>query len=230
MEKLNELKKMIQEKSILNHPFYKAWAAGLLSPEDLRRYACQYYHHVRAFPSYVAGIIANTDNPRLRSVLLENLNDEEGSTPTHLDLWVGLGRSLGLTREEMESSEVYPETRHFVDTFKHLTRNYSAPVGASALYAYESQIPAVAKEKIEGLAKYGFGSNLDVTFFAVHQEADVRHTAGLEKVMASTGPKEEEKAHLAVHQVLNGWWGLLDGVLERSAELKEKVAACEMLQ
>ena len=228
MEKLNELKNLIQEKSILNHPFYKAWAAGLLSQEDLRRYACQYYHHVRAFPTYVAGIIANTENPQLRSVLLENLNDEEGSTPTHLDLWVDFGRSLGLTQKEMENSEVYPETRHFVDTFKHLTRNYNAPVGASALYAYESQIPAVAHEKIEGLKRYEFGSDLDVTFFAVHWEADVRHTAELEKVMAGAGPGEAEKSHLAVHQVLNGWRGLLDGVLERSPELREKVAACEM--
>lgn len=228
MEKLNELKNLIQEKSILKHPFYKAWAAGLLSQEDLRNYACQYYHHVRAFPTYVAGIIANCENPRLRSILLENLNDEEGSTPTHLDLWVDFGRSLGLTRGEMEGSEVYPETRHFVDTFKHLTRNYSAPVGASALYAYESQIPAVAAEKIEGLKRYEYGANLDVTFFTVHQQADVKHTADLEKVMEGTGAQEEEKAALAIGQVLNGWWGLLDGVLTRSPELKEKVAVCSM--
>ncbi len=226
MEKLNELKNLIREKRILNHPFYKAWAAGLLSQEDLRRYTCQYYHHVRAFPTYVAGIIANTENPQLRSILLDNLNDEEGSNPTHLDLWVDFGRSLGLTRGEMENSEIYLETRHFIDTFKHLTRNYSAPVGASALYAYESQIPAVTHEKIEGLKKYEFGSKLDVTFFSVHQEADVRHTADLEKVMVGTKPEEDEKAGLAVHQVLNGWWGLLDGVLARSVELKEKTAAC----
>ncbi len=228
MEKLNKLKNLIQEKCILNHPFYKAWSAGLLSPEDLRRYACQYYHHVRAFPTYVAGIIANCENPRLRSVLLENLNDEEGSSPTHLDLWVDFGQSLGLSRSEMQSSEVYPETRHFIDTFKQLTRNSSAPVGAAALYAYESQIPAVAHEKIEGLKKYEYGSNLDVTFFAVHQEADERHTADLEKVVTTARPQEETKAVAAVHQVLNGWWGLLDGVLERSTELKGKVAACAM--
>jgi len=228
MEKLNELKNLIQEKSILKHPFYKAWAAGFLSQEDLRRYVRQYYHHVRAFPTYVAGIIANCESPRLRSVLLENLKDEEGSSPTHLDLWVDFGRSLGLTRGEMENSEVYPETRHFVDTFKHLTRNQSAPVGATALYAYESQIPAVAAEKIEGLKQYEFGSNLDVTFFTVHQIADVKHTADLEKVAALVDNGEGSKATVAVHQVLNGWWGLLDGVLARSPELKEKVTACAM--
>ena len=228
MKKLNELKNLIRKQSILNHPFYKAWVAGLLSTEDLRRYACQYYHHVRVFPTYVAGILANCDNPRLRSVLLENLNDEEGSTPTHLDLWVDFGRSLGLTRGEMENSEVYPETRHFIDTFQQLTRTSSAPVGASALYAYESQIPAVAQEKIAGLRNYAFGASLDVTFFSVHKEADVRHTAGLEEVISAAGSPEEVPCEFAAARVLNHWWGLLDGVLERSPELKEKVTACAM--
>ncbi len=226
MEKIEALNYLIEQRGILKHPFYQAWAAGLLSKEDLQRYACQYYHHVRAFPTYVAGIIANCDNPRLRSILLENLNDEEGSTPTHLDLWVNFGESLGLSRAGMENSDVYPETRQFIDSFKNLTRNSSAPVGAAALYTYESQIPAVAHEKIEGLKKYDYSSNLDVTFFAVHQEADVRHTEGLSEVIAVSGEQKETTA--AVQQVLEGWWGLLDGVLERSPELKEKVAACAM--
>ena len=56
----------------------------------------------------------------------------------------------------------------------------------------------------------------------------MRHTADLQKVMDSAKTEEAEKARLAVHQVLNGWWGLLDGVLGRSPELKEKVAVCSM--
>ena len=222
----NVLDGLIAEKSILKHLFYKAWAAGMLSKEDLQRYACQYYHHVRAFPTYVAGIMANTENPRLRTVLLENLNDEEGSSPTHLDLWVNFGQSLGLSRSDMENSEVYPETRRFIDSFQSLTKQSSSLVGAAALYTYESQIPAVAREKINGLMKYEYGSTLDVTFFAVHEEADVRHTEGLSEVMAASS--EQKEASAAVRQVLDGWWGLLDGVLERSPELKEKVAVCSM--
>lgn len=224
----NVLDGLIAEKSILKHPFYRAWVAGMLSREDLKRYACQYYHHVRAFPTYVAGIMANTENPCLRTVLLENLNDEEGSSPTHLDLWVNFGQSLGLSHSDMENSEVYPQTRRFIDSFQNLTRQSSSPVGAAALYTYESQIPAVAHEKINGLKKYEYGSTLDVTFFAVHEEADVRHTEGLSEVMASSTTFEQKKAAAAVQQVLDGWWGLLDGVMERSPELKEKVATCAM--
>jgi len=227
MEKIEVLNDLIEQRSILKHPFYRAWAVGLLSKEDLQRYACQYYHHVRAFPTYVAGIIANCENPRPRTILLENLNDEEGSTPSHLDLWVNFGQSLGLSRSEMENSEVYAETRQFVETFKDLTRNSSASIGAAALYTYESQIPAVAHEKIEGLKKYDYASSLDVTFFAVHQDADVRHTQGLLGVMAAESDEHKE-AQAAVDKILDGWWGLLDGVLERSPELKEKVAACSM--
>ena len=224
MGKFRSLKKRIADQSILKHPFYRAWGAGLLTKEDLRRYAFQYYHHVRAFPTYVAGIIANCDDPRLRGILFENLQDEEGQSPTHLDLWVEFGRSLGLSREEMENAEAYPQTREFVENFRKLTRQNTAPVGAAALYAYESQIPAVAAEKIRGLKNYAFGCQVDVAYFKVHQEADVRHTAGLEAVMGAVRPDQEAQSEFAVAKVLNGWWGLLDGVLERSVELKEKVA------
>ena len=48
--------------------------------------------------------------------------------------------------------------------------------GLAALYAYESQIPAVAKAKIDGLAAwYGITEPRDVAFFSVHMTADVEH-------------------------------------------------------
>src|SRR5438552_18872526 len=49
-----ELQARIAKYDLLSHPFYKAWSAGELSRDDLREYACQYYHHVAAFPTYLA--------------------------------------------------------------------------------------------------------------------------------------------------------------------------------
>ncbi len=40
-----ELQARIAKYDLLSHPFYKAWSAGELSRDDLREYACQYYHH-----------------------------------------------------------------------------------------------------------------------------------------------------------------------------------------
>ena len=49
-----ELDARIAKYDLLCHPFYKAWSAGELSRDDLREYACQYYHHVAAFSTYLA--------------------------------------------------------------------------------------------------------------------------------------------------------------------------------
>ena len=38
---------------ILEHPFYKAWAAGTLTLEDLSHYSAQYWRQVESFPAYL---------------------------------------------------------------------------------------------------------------------------------------------------------------------------------
>ena len=40
----------IAERAMLTHPFYQAWEEGVLTREQLRTYAKQYFHHVEAFP------------------------------------------------------------------------------------------------------------------------------------------------------------------------------------
>ena len=46
-----QLEASIARYDLLCHPFYRAWAAGELTRDDLREYARHYYHHVEAFPS-----------------------------------------------------------------------------------------------------------------------------------------------------------------------------------
>ena len=53
-EFFQQLDARIARFDLLCHPFYKAWSAGELSRDDLREYSRDYYHHVNAFPSYLA--------------------------------------------------------------------------------------------------------------------------------------------------------------------------------
>src|SRR5579863_8792692 len=55
-EFFQELNARLAKYDLLCHPFYKAWSAGRLTREDLREYAQDYYHHVEAFPSYLAAL------------------------------------------------------------------------------------------------------------------------------------------------------------------------------
>src|SRR5438132_1370295 len=65
-----ELQARIAKYDLLSHPFYKAWSAGELSRDDLREYACQYYHHVAAFPTYLAQFAVRLDDGELRQAVL----------------------------------------------------------------------------------------------------------------------------------------------------------------
>ena len=38
---------VLEEQSMLKHPFYQAWASGKLTKDTLKEYACQYYHFVK---------------------------------------------------------------------------------------------------------------------------------------------------------------------------------------
>ncbi len=117
-------------------------------------YACQYYQHVLAFPKYVSGTHANCDDLADRQELLENLKEEEEGPNNHPELWLRFGEALGLTREDMINAEPLPETMALDETYRRITKDAPFVSGISALYAYESQVPAVAETKMDGLKKF----------------------------------------------------------------------------
>src|SRR5438552_19084296 len=86
-----ELQARIAKYDLLSHPFYKAWSAGELSRDDLREYACLYYHHVAAFPTYLAQLAMSLEDGELRQAVLANMAAEKGlragATPD-AELWL----------------------------------------------------------------------------------------------------------------------------------------------
>ena len=76
---VKELELLIAKYDLLCHPFYRAWSAGKLKLEDLREYACDYYHHVQAFPSYLAQLGLRLEDGELRRAVLLNMMEEQGT-------------------------------------------------------------------------------------------------------------------------------------------------------
>ena len=67
--------------------------------------------------------------------------------------------------------------------------------GLAALYAYESQIPAVSESKINGLKKhYGFTDPESYRYFTVHIEADREHAAAERALLAENVQPENSAA------------------------------------
>ena len=201
--------------SLLKHPFYLQWTAGTLPLERLRNYAVQYYPHVAAFPRYLSGIHARCEDLTTRQALLENLIDEERGSDNHPDLWLRFAEALGVPRATVATAQPLPATRALVDTFTHLTQDQPLAAGLAALYVYESQIPAVAETKIDGLRRfYGITDSDGLRFFNVHREADPYHAQAVAQMVECHAATEDDQrlALEAGRSALSAVWSILDAV------------------
>jgi pyrroloquinoline-quinone synthase len=212
---IDEIKALVEERSLLKHPFYQAWQQGELTLDDLRGYAAQYYHHVLAFPQYVSAAHAICPNQGERRELLENLIEEERGDENHPELWLRFGEGVGASREEVERAQPLPETRALVETFRDATSKRSFAEACAALYVYESQVPQVAKTKIAGLKRfYGLDDPRGLQFFEVHIGADEIHSAvgaAMVRRHAIDAPSREAALRTA-GECADALWGFLDGV------------------
>jgi pyrroloquinoline-quinone synthase len=216
---LDSIDRQIAAKHLLTHPFYLAWTRGELSMAALADYARQYYHHVAAFPTYLSAVHAKCDDQPTRRQLLDNLIDEEAGSPNHPELWLQFAEALGVSKEEVRLSEKWSETSNLINSFRSVCSEGATAEGLAALYAYESQIPAVSESKIKGLVEnYKITAPRDYEYFTVHVEADREHAAA-ERSMLSQYVTDENSAPTlnAVDRILDALWEMLSGVCRRHA-------------
>ncbi len=177
-----QLDARIAKYDLLCHPFYKAWAAGELTRADLREYAQDYYHHVEAFPSYLATLGLRLEDGELRRAVLANMCDEKGvdgragrdSVP-HSELWLDFAEGMGSSRN-LEWHSPVPEIRQLIRHFQHVASEGTPEEVLAAFYAYESQVPRIAQEKGRGLREMYGADDKTCGYFSLHATADVYHS------------------------------------------------------
>jgi pyrroloquinoline-quinone synthase len=219
--KLSErLDAIIAERHLLKHPFYRAWSEGRLSKDVLKSYAGQYHAQVSAFPRFVSTVHSRCPEISARKVLTENLADEEIHGTDHPELWMQFAEGLGATRDEVHAQKPLPETTAMVDDYFAIAQS-SWTEGLCALYAYESQVPAVSASKVEGLTKfYGVSDQKTLAFFKVHQHYDVEHSRKVRELIDTHA--EADSACAATKKAADALWSFLDGMA------REAGISCEM--
>ena len=213
-----QIEDMIQERSLLEHSFYRAWSSGTLPVDSLEGYAAQYYHFELAYPTFLSGLHHRCFDQRVRQQLLDNLWDEEHGPENHVELWLRFCDGLGLDRDEVRTGAPSEATTSLVDTYRDLTSRAPLAAGAAALYAYESQVPEVAREKLRGLREfYALPDGDSLSFFAVHQIMDEEHSRAEKEMVRSLASTEGERAAVlqAVDKSTMALLRFLDGVYQR---------------
>ena len=218
-ELLDRLHQHISCRSLLSHPFYQDWKEGKLSLDDLRLYAAQYYHYEANFPKYLSAVHSRCPDAVVRQGILNNLWDEEHGEQNHRSLWLAFCAGLGLTCPEVELAPLHPKTRALLETYSTICSTGSFQEGLAAIYAYEVQVPEVAKEKLEGLRdRYRIVDETTLSFFHIHSYLDEEHSRiEAEAISKHTSTDEEPAVESALLAGLEAWWGFLDGVNELRA-------------
>ena len=174
---LQELDQLIEKKSLLKNPFYRAWSEGKLSLPILQEYAKEYSHHVNAFPTYLSALHSRSGK-EIRRILLKNLVEEEGGEPNHPDLWQKFALACGATLDDLSMHQPSSAVQALIQHFISMCQTGAIAAAIACLYAYESQIPEICIAKITGLRRfYGFHDPKSWEYFTVHIEADRLHAA-----------------------------------------------------
>ena len=212
---IDEVDFQIEKHHLLKHSFYKAWNAGELDPSVIKEYAAQYFKHVEKFPRYLSSIHSNCDDIRVRQLLLENLNDEEMGNENHPELWMRFSEGMGNTRNNIQNTIPLKETTELVDTFMKLSKDQKYHIGLGALYCYESMVPEIAENKIDGLKKfYGINDENTLKFFTVHMHADKWHRKVIRNLLAelNQSKKQQDETLSAVKEALFALNNFLSGM------------------
>ncbi|HEV3473304.1 MAG TPA: iron-containing redox enzyme family protein [Actinomycetota bacterium] len=198
------------DRRLLDHPFYKAWAAGELSTEDLSFYSTQYWRQVESFPRYLEDVQKRLPEGAARAIVASNLADERDQD--HAGLWRNFASAVGAA--DLDGAEPEPETTACVNTFADGAAARSLPYALGMLYAYESQTPQVADTKVKGLREH-YGIDGDgVTYFELHGKLDVEHAAELGTALEEVVETDDDRIQAAAGARAGAAaiYTLLDGV------------------
>jgi pyrroloquinoline-quinone synthase len=213
MDLLREIDTLIDRRHLLTHPFYAKWVVGTLPREALQDYARQYYAFESNFPRFLSSIHSRSERPDVRQALLENLWDEEHGDANHAEQWLRFAEGIGVERAGVTTAEWNAASRALVDTYLAVSTAGPVAAGVAAVYAYERQVPQVARAKIDGLrAHYGIVDGPALAFFETHAVLDVEHSEAERRIVADLGPGHEDAVLEATEAALDAWWGFLTAV------------------
>ena len=191
MNLIKQIDQMIEERSLLKHPFYEMWSDGKLTLESLTGYSKEYFQLVKAVPEFMTPIIEKAPESEVNE-LVSNQKEESD----HIRPWIKFAVSLGVSQDELMQYEGLPKTQQAVSNLSELMNTYEG--GSCAMYTFEKEIPKISQTKLEGLAEfYGVSSDDATEYFKLHTEADIRHAAAWRHILENTSTDNDNLIKIA---------------------------------
>ncbi len=191
MNIIKRIDAMIEERSLLKHPFYQMWSDGKLTQESLAGYSKEYFQLVKAVPSFMAPIIEKAPDSVI-SELIANQQEESD----HVKPWINFAEELGVSEDELIPYTGLTKTQKAVSDLNELMNTYES--GVCAMYTFEKEIPKISQTKLDGLAEfYGMTNDEATEYFKLHTEADIRHVASWRNILEKSSTNSNNLLEIA---------------------------------
>ena len=195
MNLIQKIDQIIEERSLLKHPFYEMWSDGKLTQESLAGYSKEYFQLVKTVPEFMTPIIERAPNSVITE-LIENQQEESD----HIKPWISFAGELGISEDELISYSGLDKTKKAVSDLSELMNTFDG--GACAMYAFEKEIPKISQTKLDGLSEFYQITNDNATeYFKLHTEADIRHTASWKNILEKSNADTSSLIEIAEKSV-----------------------------
>ncbi|MGQ0377277.1 MAG: TenA family transcriptional regulator [Nitrososphaerota archaeon] len=174
---IKRIDELIEQHSLLKHPFYQMWSDGKLSVESLSGYSKEYYQLVKHVPSFVANVAKYAPQSNIDELRANQKEESE-----HIVPWTRFAKALGVSENDLEKYEGLEKTKKAISEMSSLMDSLEG--GAAAMYALEKEIPKISQTKLDGLHKFYGITDYDATqYFELHKEADIRHAQTWQNIL-----------------------------------------------
>ncbi|MCH6585793.1 MAG: iron-containing redox enzyme family protein [Thaumarchaeota archaeon] len=191
MNIIKRIDAMIEERSLLKHPFYQMWSDGKLMQESLAGYSKEYFQLVKAVPSFMTPIIEKAPDSVVSELIANQQEESE-----HVKSWISFAGELGVSEDELISYTGLTKTQKAVSDLNELMNTFEG--GTCAMYAFEKEIPKISQTKLDGLAEfYGLTNDEATEYFKLHTEADIRHTASWRNILEKSSTDSNNLLEIA---------------------------------
>jgi pyrroloquinoline-quinone synthase len=195
------VRRVLDGRELLTHPFYRRWEAGELREGELAAYGAQYAHVERQLPETLAAIVAACPPGEVRDAVAANLDDERHHPEPHVVLLDSFLDAVGATPTDATAA-----TAALVECYAG-----AAAIGTGhalgVVAAYEVQAAEVARSKAAGLrAHYGL-DGAGTRFWDVHAGLEDAHAAW---TTDAAGAFELDEVLRGAAASRDAWWSFLD--------------------
>lgn len=193
---ISQLKAEALSSNAVHHPYLAAIQHGDLPNFDLaiQDFAFQYGVYSKHFIEYLTAVIRNLTDNKHKSMLLENLTEEQGNMHDvelpadvvatiegvpHTQLYQRFQEAVGIDSQYRETTINNPAAVLWRDQFLQLCR-IDACVGVGAIgIGTELIVSSIYNQILEGLKAYSNLTAIERVFFDLHSECDDEHAEQL---------------------------------------------------